>query len=173
MKKYAILFLIALFVTTAAESASARAIGGKVIYNNMMDNYHDYDFENNLSGGIFFETGPSFFDSRFRPGFDWVNLENDYYKETVYAVHFDFYWFFLRGKALTPFVGFGPAFNYRHYNAHYTDDDSDAGIEAFAGLEFNLSGPWSLIGEFRLAQHDIADWGDRIFKTSIGIVYYF
>ena len=35
------------------------------------------EFDNNLSGGIFFDLGTCVFNSlKFRPGLDWVDLEN-------------------------------------------------------------------------------------------------
>jgi hypothetical protein len=177
MKKLAVVVLIAGMAIFGSNALDAKAIGGKIIYNKMMDDYTDpgYDFDNNLSGGGFFELGPSFYGSRFRPGLDWVTLENDNGRfARVYGIHLDWYWFFMDGKTFNPFIGFGPSLNYINYrDNHSIDDDSDAGIEGFAGFEFNFSSPWSLIAEARLVQHDIADLGARIFKVSVGIVYYF
>jgi hypothetical protein len=175
MKKFAVLFIVAGMLIAGSNAVYAKAIGGKIIYNKMMDDYKDAQFDNNISGGVFFEIGPSFYDSVFRPGFDWVTLEDNNGKYArVYGIHLDWYWFFMKGKPLTPFLGFGPSLNYYNFQSNRSiDDDSDAGIEAFGGLEYNISGPWSLIFELRLVQHDIADLGARIFKGSLGVVYYF
>ena len=93
---------------------------------------------------------------------------------TVYALHFDFYWFFMRKASFAPFIGFGPAFNYRHFDEDSSDNnDSDAGVEGFGGIEFDLTGPLTLMVELRFIIHDIADSGTRIFKPFIGIAYNF
>lgn len=178
MKKIAVLVLIAGMAIFGASDAFAYAIGGKVIYNKMMDDYSDLDYENNLSGGAFFDLGHVIFDSlRFRPGFDWVDLENDTHDETVYGIHIDWYWFFMQKKSsFAPFIGFGPALNYRDEddNDNQTDNnDSDAGIEVFGGCEFHLTGSLYLLAEGRFVIHDIADTGNRILKGAVGVVYYF
>lgn len=174
MKKFVVLFIVTGMLVAGSNAVYAKAIGGKIIYNKMMDDYKDAQYENNLSGGVFFEIGPSFYDSVFRPGFDWVTLENNTYSYKVYSVHLDWVWFFMKGKPLSPFIGFGPAFNYRNYDSDRSeDDDSDAGIEGIVGLEYNISGPWSLYVDLRFIQHDIADLGDRMLRASVGVVYYF
>jgi hypothetical protein len=175
MKKLAVLVLIAGMAIFGATDLFAYAIGGRIIYNKMMDDYVDLNYDNNLSGGGFFELGPSFYGSKFRPGLDWVNLENDNGRVArVYGIHLDWYWFLMNGKPFNPFIGFGPALNYINFKDNRSvDDDSDAGIEGFLGFEFNFSGPWSFIAEARFVQHDIADLGARIFKLSAGVVYYF
>ena len=180
MKKFVVLLMIAGMVILCSTSLFAAAIGGKIIYNNMMDDYADL-YENNLSGGIFFDIGRFLFNSlRFRPGLDYVNMEykddrsGQGYEFECYGIHLDWYWFFLKSRSLAPFLGFGPALNYYQYNEDQTDDnDSDAGIEGFGGIEFNLSGPLSIMLEIRLVIHDIADTGTRILKPSLGLIYYF
>jgi hypothetical protein len=177
MKKIAVLVLIAGMAIFSASDAFAYGIGGKVIYNRMMDDYSDRQFENNLSGGVFFDVGNVVFNSlRFRPGLDWVDLEDNVSKwARVYGIHIDWYWFFMDQKGtISPFIGFGPALNYYKFDKDRTDNnDSDAGIEGFGGVEVHLTGSLYFIGEARLTIHDIADTGTRIFKLSGGIVYYF
>ncbi len=174
MKKLAVLAMIACMLVFGSDRLFAYAFGGKLIYNKMMDDYSDVKFENNLSGGIFFEVGPAFLGSKFRPGFDYVTLETSKAKfARVYAVHLDLTWFLMKGS-FAPFLGFGPSLNYYNFNSSRSkDDDSDAGIEGFGGFEYNFTGPWSLYVEIRLTQHDIADLGARLIKGSAGIVYYF
>jgi hypothetical protein len=179
MKKLAVLVLIAGMAIFGASDLFAYAIGGKVIYNKMMDDYASpaRDYDNNLSGGVFFDVGNVVFNSlRFRPGLDWVDLENNYGKwARVYGVHIDWYWFFMDQKGtVSPFIGFGPALNYYKFENNQTDhNDSDAGIEAFGGVEVHLTGSLYLIGEGRFVIHDIADSGTRILKGAVGLVYYF
>ena len=176
MKKFAVLLMI-LGMIFAAGNVFAAAIGGRVIYNSMMDDYSDAEFENNISGGIFFDVGYLGFRSlKFRPGLDYVDLERDDTKwATVYGIHLDWYWFFLKSnRKFAPYLGFGPALNYYSFEDDQSDDnDSDAGIEGFGGCEFSLGGSLALIAEARLVIHDIADTGWRIFKPSIGLIYYF
>lgn len=173
MKKLAVLVMITGMLIIGSSSVFAYAVGGKLIYNKMMDDYADV-FDNNLSGGVFFDVGPVFFKARFRPGLDWVDMESDAGLEfRAYGIHLDWYWFLMPGKSFNPFLGFGPALNYYNFEDDRTDGDSDAGIEGYGGFEFNFSGPWSLMVEARLVIHDIADFGTRIFKPSVGVVYYF
>ncbi len=177
MKKIAGLIIILTLIVATDTSLFARAFGGRIIYNSMMDDYSDAKFENNLSGGILFDVGTFVFQSlRFRPGLDYVTLENKNTEwATVYGIHLDWYWFFLKSRStFSPYLGFGPSLNYYKFEDNQTDDnDSDAGIEGFGGFEFNITGPLSLIVEARLVIHDIADTGTRIFKPSVGVMYYF
>ena len=65
MKKLAVLVLIAGMAIFGASDLFAYAIGGKVIYNKMMDDYaaQPLDYDNNLSGGVFFDVGNVVFNS--------------------------------------------------------------------------------------------------------------
>jgi opacity protein-like surface antigen len=160
----------------------ARAVGLKIIYNNMMGDYSDAELENNISGGLFFEVGTFGFQSLiFRPGLDFVNLETkDFDIATIWGFHCDWYWYFMEKGALAPFLGFGPALNYIRYEDNHNgnggvgeDDDSDVGIEGFGGVEYAVSGQIKLMLELRFVIHDIADTDKQIFKPSIGASYSF
>ncbi|MGB4269439.1 MAG: hypothetical protein WBK20_09685, partial [Spirochaetota bacterium] len=92
----------------------------------------------------------------------------------VYGIHLDWYWFFMGKKQFSPFLGFGPALNYYSFDDDRTnDDDSDAGIEGFAGVDFDISGPWKLMVELRYLWHDFADRDTTIVKLNVGLLYYF
>jgi hypothetical protein len=179
MKKLAVLVLIAGMSIFGANDAFAYAIGGKIIYNNMLDDYatRPNEFDNNLSGGVFFDVGNVVFQTlKFRPGIDWVDLENDSGKwARIYGIHIDWYWFFMEQKStVSPFIGFGPSLNYYKFEHDRTDEnDSDAGIEGFGGVEVHLTGSLYLLAEARFVIHDIADTGTRIFKVCGGVTYYF
>ncbi len=177
MKKIAILVLVAGMAIFGASDAFAYAIGGKVIYNKMLDDYSDANFDNNLSGGVFFDVGHVVFQAlKFRPGLDWVDLEDNAGRYArVYGIHIDWYWFFMEQKGtVSPFIGFGPALNYYKFDSDRTDEnDSDAGIEGFGGVEVHLTGSLYLLAEARFVIHDIADSGTRIFKLCGGVTYYF
>ena len=43
MKKIAVFFMIAGMLIIGSETLFAKAFGGKIIYNQMMDDYSDYD----------------------------------------------------------------------------------------------------------------------------------
>lgn len=175
MKKLTVVLLVLGLFVFSTSNASARAIGVKINYNSMMGDYSDAEFENNLFGGLFFEVGKWGFESlTFRPGIDFVTLENEYDKwATVIGLHADWYWFFMERKQFAPFIGFGPTFNYFLMNSDYAeDDDSDVGIEGFGGCEFEVANNIALMGELRLVFHDIANIGQQIFKISFGVVFY-
>lgn len=180
MKKLTVFLMVAGMFLFCSGDLFANAIGVKVIYNKMMDDYSDAEYEDNFSGGIFFDVGRFIFDElRFRPGIDYVKLEPDEdrrgaWEVECYGIHIDWYWFFMQKGAISPFLGFGPALNYYQFDEDQTDDnDSDAGVEGFGGVEYNLSGPWTLMLELRLVLHDIADTDKRIFKPSLGVSYRF
>ncbi len=175
MKKMSVILLIAGVFLFCSNGLFAEAIGLKIGYNKMLDDYSDAELEDHISGGIYFDLDTKIIGADFRPGIDFVNLETEHVEiATVYAFHLDFYWFFMHQASFAPFIGFGPALNYVNYDNDNTDDnDSDVGIEGFGGVEFELTGPLKLMAELRLIIHDIADTGTRIFKPSVGISYTF
>lgn len=178
MKKFAILLMVVGLFIFCSNDVYARAIGVKINYNKMMGDYADAEFDNNVSGGVFFDMDRWGFQSMdFRPGIDFVKFETEAGEwATVYGIHFDWYWFFQQKGTLAPFVGFGPALNYFIFEEHNSngvgeDDDSDAGIEGFGGVEYKINNQFTLVVELRLVLHDIANWDQQIFKPSIGISY--
>ena len=179
MKRLAILLLIAGIFIFCSSNAFARAIGLKIIYNDMMADYSDAKYDNNISLGLFFDYGKFGFESMdFRPGIDYVKLKNDYGTwATVYGIHFDWYWFFLQKGIFAPYIGFGPALNYcdlkRNDKGFFRDDESQAGIEGFGGCEFAVSGPFKIQTELRFVLHDIANIDQQIFKVCVGGSYSF
>lgn len=182
MKKL-VLTIMVVFVST---SVFAYGIGIKGGYSKMFDDYKGYEDTWNL--GLYFDMGKFIFNSlQFRPGLDYVNLETEGYytvnrfglwehhtnEVDVWGIHLDWYWFFAGKSQFAPFIGFGPALNYYNFDDDSTKGDSDAGIEGFLGIEFNLSGPWSLMLEARYLWHDIADRDSTIMKFNAGLMYYF
>ena len=175
MKKFTIAIAVLFIFFMAFGDLSAGGIGIKGGYSKMMDDYSDADFDDTWCLGIFFDAGTFLFDSlRFRPGFDYLTLENDAGNfADVWGIHLDWYWFFSKSGSISPFLGFGPALNYYNYDNDSTQGDSDAGIEGFGGIDFNLSGPLTLIFEMRLVFHDIADRNATILKGNVGFLYSF
>lgn len=173
MKKIIVIFLIMFFSICFLNNSYAKGMGIKLGYASMIDEYDDEGVDNTWSLGVLFDMGTFLFKSlRFRPSIDYLELENNYDVD-VYAVHTDWYWFFMQNSdPVAPFLGFGTALNY--YKIEDSDDDSDAGIEGFAGIEYDLSGnPLTLQGELRFLIHDIADRGRAILKFNISAIYDF
>ena len=176
MKRLTIFLMVFGMFVFCSNDVFARAIGLKINYNSMMGDYSDMKLDNNISGGLFFDMGRFGFDSMdFRPGIDFVKLKNDAGTfATVWGIHCDWYWFFMEKGSLAPFIGFGPAFNYFSMNSDVAeDDDSDAGIEGFGGVEFAVNSQFKLMLELRLVFHDIANTGQQLFKPSLGASYSF
>ncbi len=169
------LLLVVLIVFTAS-TVFAAGIGVKGGYSKMYDDYSDW-YDDTWNIGIYFDLGKFLFDTlQFRPGLDYLSLEPDEGDgdTDVYGIHIDWYWFFMGKKQFSPYLGFGPALNYYDFEDDSTmDEDSDAGIEGFAGVEFNLTGPWTLLVELRYLWHDIADRDTTIVKFNVGLMYYF
>jgi len=169
--------LLVLLVVFTASSVFAAGIGIKGGYSKMYDDYADV-FDDTWNIGIVFDMGTFLFNNlQFRPGIDYLSLENEdnnYEYADVYGIHLDWYWFFMGKKQFSPFLGFGPALNYYSFDDDRTNnDDSDAGIEGFLGVDFDLSGPWKLMLELRYLWHDIADRDTTIVKLNVGLLYYF
>jgi len=168
--------LLVLLVVFTASSVFAAGIGIKGGYAKMYDDYADL-FDDTWNFGIVFDMGTFLFKNlQFRPGLDYLSLEyedkNSKFAD-VYGIHLDWYWFFLGKKQFSPFLGFGPALNYYNYKDDSSEGDSDAGLEGFAGIDFDLAGPWKLTLELRYLWHDIADRNSTIVKLNAGILYYF
>lgn len=175
MKKAIIAILIAFSIFISINDASARGIGIKGGYGWMLDNYEDAKYKNEFALGMYFDMGTFIFNSlRFRPGFDYIEIQNETTKiADAWGIHFDWYWFFLGKTKIAPFLGFGPALNYYSYKQSGHAKDSDAGVEGFGGFEFDLAGPLSLMLEARYLWHDIATRNDNIFKVYVGLLYSF
>lgn len=172
MKKLLLLVLL-VFTTTSVFAASIGIKGG---YSKMYDDYAD-TMDDTWNIGIYFDLGTFLFRTlQFRPGIDYLSLENEdtnvEYAD-VYGIHLDWYWFFMGKKSFSPFLGFGPALNYYSFEDESSEGDSDAGIEGFAGVEFDLTGPWKLLLELRYLWHDIADRDKTVVKLNAGIMHNF
>ncbi|MDY6935878.1 MAG: hypothetical protein SVZ03_16875 [Spirochaetota bacterium] len=176
MKILGILLLVVSIIFISTDKSYSRAMGVKGGYAKMMDDYSDLEFDDTWTLGILFDLGTFIFNSlRFRPSIDYVEMAiDDTELFDVYAFHIDWYWFFLKKSTVSPFLGFGPALNYLDYEDDTTtDEDSDAGIEGFGGIEFDINGPLSMIFEVRFLFHDIADRDKTMLKLTFGLLYSF
>lgn len=181
MKKSVLCLVLSLLVIFVAGEVFAKGgIGIKGGYVNVRaDLEDDYEFDDTWNFGVYFDVGTFLFRSlRFKPGFDYYKLENEdtEVEIDVYGIHLDWYWYFMDRKAIAPFLGFGPTLNYYEGDRGGTDEeeDSDAGLEGFAGLDFAITGPMWLTVEFRYAWLDIAQQNDEsVMKFNVGIMYYF
>jgi len=180
MKKSVLCLMLSFLVIFAAGEVFAKGgIGIKGGYVNVRSDIEDAGFDDTWNFGVFFDTGTFLFRSlRFKPGFDYYKLENEDTDEEidVYGIHLDWYWYFMDRKAIAPFLGFGPTLNYYEFDTGAQDEleDSDAGLEGFAGLDFAITGPMWLTVEFRYAWLDIAEQDDQsVMKFNVGIMYYF
>lgn len=178
MKKTVFFILLACFVAFTASETFAAGIGLKGGYVNVREDLEDADFEDTWNFGVFFDMGTFLFRSlRFKPGFDYYQLENEDTDAEidVYGIHLDWYWYFMDRKAIAPFLGFGPTLNYYEYDTGQDEEeDSDAGLEGFAGVDFAITGPMWLTVEVRYAWLDIAQQNDEsVVKFNVGIMYYF
>jgi len=175
MKKLIIsIFAISLLISFGYSSASAKAIGLKGGYIAPQDDLDDYD--DDYIFGIYFDMGPFLFETlTFRPGLDMFTLENkDYTLADVWGIHMDWYWHFMDKGAIAPFLGFGPVLNYYSYDDNDADEDSDAGVDLFLGVDFKISGtPLSIMLEGRYKFLDIAARNDTAMAASIGVAYNF
>jgi len=177
MKKIIPLLILLFVYFSLTCNIYAKGMGIKCGYVNMMDDYNNDGYNNTWSVGAFFDMGTFIFNSlKFRPGLDYICMKDDgnVPEFDIWGIHLDWYWFFLDSSgSLDPFLGFSTALNYYNYEDSSTEEDSDAGIEGFAGIDYNLSGPLSLTFEFRFLIHDIADRNAAILKGSIGALYSF
>ncbi len=175
MKKSIFLVLaIAILTSFSVNDASARTVGVKFGYVSPMDDLKDYD--NDMLVGVYFNMGHFIFNSlNFRPSLDVFDLEKDKTKYSeVWGIHFDWYWNFMKGRTFSPFLGFGPVLNYYNYDDSSTqNEDSDAGIDLFAGADLRLGLPVSLLIEGRYKMLDIADRGNTAWTVNLGIGYDF
>jgi hypothetical protein len=170
-----VLAALVLIIGLASSESHARGIGVKGGWGFMMNDYSDEKINDTWCAGLFFDTGKFLFDSLiFRPGVDYMKLKtDDVTLGDVWGIHMDWYWFFMSGAKFKPFLGFGPALNY--YNSQKRDwnkDDSDAGIEGFGGVEFEVD-KISIMLEGRYVVHDIADTGAAVFKVYLGFLFNF
>ncbi|MCP4761834.1 MAG: hypothetical protein GY870_08630 [archaeon] len=188
MKKFMIFIMLAGIIFFSISSLNAKGIGIKGGYTKMLDDYNDLNYDDTWNIGFYFDLGTFLHSTlRFMPGLDFVELERDEIVNTglpnpwpqqriasvetnVWGIHIDWYWFFIQGNPVSPFIGFGPSLNYYDQPG---ENDSDAGIEGFGGIEFDVSGPLSLLFEGRFVLHDIADREKTLFKANFGLCYNF
>jgi hypothetical protein len=174
-KRITLVCMILIALVLISNPVFARGIGAKIGYGWMLDDYDSAKFKDQLCFGIYGDLGRVVFDKLdFRPSIDYIKLETSDYKwADVWGFHFDWYWFFMGESArIRPFLGFGPAINYYNFK-HGNDDDTDAGLELFGGVEFDITGPISLMIEPRYVFHDLADLNQTIFKLYAGVLYKF
>ncbi len=180
MKKLTLLLLVIAMMTFTAGTAFAegKGIGIKGGWSMVLDDYDKAKYDDTWNAGGFFDMGKFLFDSlKFRPGLDYVkmkNKDNPNAEFKVWGIHLDWYWFFLSSGKIRPFLGFGPALNYYKFHDRQTNDnDSDAGIEGFGGVEFDLTGSLALMLEARYLWHDIADRDKALMKYNLGFIFKF
>lgn len=184
MKKFALIMLVLFFsVSFISTDLFAKGIGLKLGYSQMRDDYSSpgHEFEDAATFGIYADMGPFLFEQLvFRPGINYIELEsenefhNKWWDMDVYALHLDWYWMFMGKQSISPFLGFGFALNYLSWHENNNeDDDSDAGIELFAGADFALSGPLSLMLEVRYVMHDFSNRDQNMLQGNLGILYSF
>ncbi len=174
MKKFIILALaISFFTSIGFTQASAKTVGIKVGYVTPKDDLKDYD--NDVLVGVYFNMGKFIFNSlNFRPSLDVFDLEIKNTETEVWGIHFDWYWNFIKKRSFSPFIGFGPVLNYyNHDNSNTTSEDSDAGLDLFAGVDLTLGLPVSLLIEGRYKVLDIADRGNTAWAVNLGVGYNF
>ena len=110
MKKMSVVLLIVSIFLFCSNGLFAEAIGLKIGWNKMLDDYADAEYKDHISGGLFFDVGTEVIGASFRPGIDYVNFKSkndNVHDATVYALHLDFYWFFMHQASFDPFIGFG------------------------------------------------------------------
>jgi hypothetical protein len=178
MKKIALVVALFCAISFSATDVFAKAIGLKFGYAWMRDDYADAKIEDTYTIGVMGDLGTFLFDKlRFRPSFDYIELKPEHGNGSVdsYGIHLDWYWFFMdKQQMFSPFIGFGFGLNYYSYDSSYkADDDSDAGIELFAGTDMHLSGPYSLLLEARYVMQDFANRNQNMFKINLGVLYSF
>jgi len=178
MKKLSLLLIaLCLFVGFSSSSVFAKAIGVKGGYTMPKDDLQDFD--DVWAFGVYFDMGTFMINNLdFRPSIDVFTLENsdlDYLYADVWGIHFDWYWHFLDKGAIAPFIGFGPSLNYYNFDDDDTsDEDSDAGVDLFLGLDVKLgSTPLSLMIEGRYKVLDIAARDHTAAQVNLGIAYNF
>ncbi len=174
MKKLVVVLAVLGIIFLAADASFARGIGIKGGYAVMADNYKDLDVDDTPYFGVYFDAGNFLFNNlKFKPGLDYLTLKGPGQQDDadVWGIHLDWYWHFLGQSAISPFLGFGAALNLYDFQSDY--EDSDAGLEGFAGVEFAISGPFSLMIEARYVMHDIATREDNMWKLGVGIQYNF
>jgi hypothetical protein len=175
MKKLVVILAVLGLLFLAADASYARGIGIKGGYAIMGGDYADAEIDDTPFFGVFFDAGNFLFNSlKFKPGLDYLTLKgpNDTFEADVWGIHIDWYWHFLGQTAISPFLGFGPALNLYDFKTSH-ESDSDAGIEGFAGCEFAIAGPFTLIIEARYVIHDIAATDTNMWKLGVGIQYNF
>jgi hypothetical protein len=177
MKKLLIgIVALTILVSVSTSDLFARGIGIKGGYGIMLNDYDDANYEDTFTWGIFFDVGHVLFrDLRFKPSVDFITLEDDNNQYAdLWGIHFDWYWYFLGNAAISPFLGFGPSLNYYNYDASDADDDSDAGVDLFAGAAMGISGtPFELFLEARYKFIDIAKKNENIMVLGLGLQYRF
>ena len=183
MKKVLIAALtLGLVFTFASDNLFAGGIGIKGGYSFMQNDFDDpFKFKDTYNFGVYFEVGHLVFPSLiFRPSVDYVTLEQDVDNGTgafdadLWGIHFDWYWHFLGNTPISPFIGFGPTLNYYDWERSENNDDSDAGVDVFAGLTMGISGtPFVLMLEARYKFVDIAESDQNIIQANVGLLYKF
>lgn len=176
MKKKIILLLVlmtAMLSIFGTAKAEAKGIGIKGGWAMMRDDYETAQFDDTHTFGLFFDMGKFAFDNlSFRPGIDYIKLENDYAYRKIYGIHLDWYFHFMGQQKIAPFIGFGAALNiYKDKDSR--EDDSDAGLELFFGTDINLVGNVSLLIEGRYCFNDIANLDQNMWKVLGGIMFKF
>ncbi|HOP64446.1 MAG TPA: outer membrane beta-barrel protein [Spirochaetota bacterium] len=176
MKKISMLLIVlCLFIGFASNDVFARAIGVKGGYTMPKDDLKDCEDE--WAFGVYFDMGTFLINNLdFRPSVDMFSLETeDYEIADVWGIHFDWYWHFLDKGTLSPFLGFGPVLNYYDFDDDDTvDEDSDAGVDLFLGLELKIGGtPLTMMLEGRYKFLDIAARDHTAMQANLGIAYNF
>ncbi|HSV97540.1 MAG TPA: outer membrane beta-barrel protein [Spirochaetota bacterium] len=175
MKKLLVFLAVLGLLFAVASDSFARGIIVKGGYAIMQDDYEDAEYDDQPFFGVFFDMGTFLFDSlRFKPGLDYISMKSDLGGDfDVWGIHLDWYWYFLGKAAIQPYLGFGPALNIYDDDDNRSDEDSDAGLEGFVGIQFDLSGPLALMLEARYVVHDIADRGTNMAKLGVAVQYSF
>lgn len=178
MKKFStFLIILSLFAGFSSNDLFAKAVGVKVGYTMPRDDLRHCDDDWNF--GIYFDMGTFLINNLdFRPGLDMFTLDDPDRRGDsvdVWGVHFDWYWHFLDKGDFSPFLGFGPVLNYYDFDDDDThDEDSDAGVDLFLGLDIKISGtPVSLMAEGRFKFLDIAARDETAWQTNLGVAYNF
>jgi len=176
MKKLLLsLLVLSMFISVGISNASASTIGIKGGYAMPKDDLKDFD--DSYLFGVYFDMGKFYFNKlNFQPSLDYFTLETDNYEYgSIWGVHFDWYWHFMGKQSISPFLGFGPSFNYLDRgNDNTADEDSDAGVDLFAGIEFRISGtPFEMMVEGRYKMLDIADRDATVWCINLGLGYNF
>lgn len=154
-------------VTSEANARSIIFKGGWALMRNDFSRADD-----TWTAGIFFDMGTFLFNSlRFKPGVDFVEVESkDFKYADIWGIHLDWYWYPMHNVPISPFLGFGPSLNYLNFNNDSDDDDSDAGVDLFAGVSLGIRGtPLTLVLEARYRFIDIAARDDNILAFNLGI----